>query len=188
MGNPSIKKSMSNLCERFSFKQHNSSMYNAPANGLAEALNKTFCNLLKKIVDKSKRDWPERVGEALRAYQTTYRTPTQATPYSLVYGVEVVLPLERQIPSLKIAIHEGLTNEDNAKLRLQELETLDEKRLEAQQLLECYQARLSRAFNKKIRLRSFQIGDLVLAIHRPIIITHKTGSKFTSKLDGPYVV
>ena len=72
------------------------------------------------------------------AYCTTYRTPTQATPYSLVYGVEVVLPLERQIPSLRITI----------------------------------QARISRTFNKKVRPRSFQVGDLVLAIRRPIIVTH----------------
>ena len=57
--------------------------------------------------------------------------PTQATPYSLVYGVEAVLSLEHQIPSLQIAIQEGLTGEENAKLRLQELEALDEKRLEA---------------------------------------------------------
>ena len=44
--------------------------------------------------------------------------PTQATPYSLVYGVEAVLPLESQIPSLRISIEEGLTGEENAKLRL----------------------------------------------------------------------
>ena len=75
---------------------------------------------------------------------------TQPTPYSLVYHVEVVLPLERQIPSLRIVIHEGLTDEDNAKLRLQELEALDEKQLEAQQRLECYQAHLSRVFNKSV--------------------------------------
>ena len=53
--------------------------------------------------------------------------PTQETPYSLIYGVEVVLSLECQISSLRIAIYEGLTDEDNAKLRLQELEALDEK-------------------------------------------------------------
>ena len=88
----------------------------------------------------------------------------QATLYSLVYGVEAVLPLERQIPSLQIAIQEGLTNEENARLRLKELEALDEKRLEAQQRLECYQARLSRAFNKRVQPRSFQVGDLVLVM------------------------
>ncbi|KAG5531746.1 hypothetical protein RHGRI_026388 [Rhododendron griersonianum] len=126
--------------------------------------------------------------EALWAYRTTYRTPTQATPYSLVYGVEAILPLERQIPSLRDAIQEDLTHEDNARLRLEELEALDEKRLEAQQRLECYQARMSKSFNKKVRLRSFQKGDLVLTIRRPINATHKIGGKFISKWDGPYVV
>ena len=113
---------------------------------------------------------------------------TQATPYSLVYGVEVVLPSKCQIPSLQIAIQEGLTGEENVKLKLQELEALDEKRLEAQQRLECYQARLLSAFNKIVKPRSFQVGNLVIAVRRPIITTHRTGNKFTSKWDGPYVV
>ena len=93
--------------------------------------------------------------EALWAYRTTYRTPTQATPYSLAFGVEVVPPLERQIPSLRLAIQEGVTKEENAQLRLAELEAFDEKRLESQQNLECYQARLSRAFSKKVCLRCY---------------------------------
>ncbi|CAM8989514.1 unnamed protein product [Rhodiola kirilowii] len=181
-------KLMTNLCEKFKFKQYKSSMYNAPANGLAEAFNKTLCNLLRKVVGKSKRDWHEKIGEALWAYRTTYKTPTQATPYALVYGVEAVLPLELQIPSMRIAIQEGLSSDENDKLHLAELEALDEKRLQTQQSLQCYQARLSRAFNKKVRPRSFQKGDLVLAVRRPIITSHKTGSKFKEKWDGPYVV
>ena len=72
-------------------------MYNVLVNGLAEAFNKTLGSLLKKAVSKAKRDWHERIGEVLWAYRTTFQTPTQATPYSLVYGVEADLPLERQI-------------------------------------------------------------------------------------------
>ncbi|KAM1510407.1 hypothetical protein ACFX10_019464 [Malus domestica] len=87
-----------------------------------------------------------------------------------------------------MVIQEGLTEEENLKLRLQELETLDERRLEAQQYLECYQARLSKAFNNKIRPRSFQTRDLVLALRRLIITTHKTKNKFTSMWDGPYII
>ena len=111
-GKPFYNKLMSNICERFSFKQHNSSMYNTPANGLVKAFNKTLWNLLKKIINKSKKDWHEQVGETLWAYQTTYQMPAQVTLYSLIYGVEVVLPLEHQIPSLRIDIHEGLTDKD----------------------------------------------------------------------------
>ena len=40
----------------------------------------------------------------------------------------------------------------------------------------------------KVHLWSFQVGDLVLAIRRPNITTHKNGNKFTSNWDGPYVV
>ncbi|XP_070041633.1 uncharacterized protein [Nicotiana tomentosiformis] len=101
---------MNKICEIFGFKQRNFSMYNVAANGLAEAFNKTICNFLKKVFSKSKWDWHNRMEETLWAYRTTHRTPTQATIYALVYGVEFVLPLERQIPSLRLAIQEGKFN------------------------------------------------------------------------------
>ncbi|KAF3650599.1 putative homeobox-leucine zipper protein ROC8-like [Capsicum annuum] len=148
-GKPFDNKLMNKICDLFGFKQHKSSMYHAAANGLAEAFNKTLCNLLNKVISKSKRDWHERMEEALWAYRKNYRTPTQATPYSLGFRVEAALPLERQIPSLRLAIQEGLTDEKNTKLRLVVLEAFDEKRLEAQQNLEYYQARLFRSFNKR---------------------------------------
>ncbi|XP_070041261.1 uncharacterized protein [Nicotiana tomentosiformis] len=68
------------------------------------------------------------------------------------------------------------------------LKALYEKRLEAQQSLECYQSRLSRAFNKTVHPRSFQVGDQFLAIRRPIITSHKHVGKITLKWDGPYIV
>jgi len=77
---------------------------------------------------------------------------TQSTLCTLVYGVEVVLPLEIQIPSLRIGIQVGLSNNQ---LHLAELEALNEKKLQAQYKLECCQARLTRAFNKKVQPHSF---------------------------------
>jgi len=74
-----------------------------------------------------------------------------------------------------------MIKEDNDQLRLQELEALDEKRLQAQQHIELYQARISKAFNKKVKQRIFQKGDLVLAIRRPMIMTHKAKGKFQPK-------
>ncbi|XP_049385573.1 uncharacterized protein LOC125849530 [Solanum stenotomum] len=100
----------------------------------------------------------------------------------------LILPLERQIPFLRLSIQEVLIGEENARLRLAKLEAFDEKRLESQQNLECYQDHLSRAFNKKVRLRCIQVGDKVLAVGRAIITSHKSGRKFTSKWDCPYVI
>jgi len=75
-GKSFVNKLMGSLFEKFKFSQHKSSIYNAPANGLAEAFNKTLCSLLKKVVSKSKQDWHEKFGEVLWPYQTSYRTPT----------------------------------------------------------------------------------------------------------------
>ncbi|GAA0162300.1 hypothetical protein LIER_39387 [Lithospermum erythrorhizon] len=48
-----------------------------------------------------------------------------------LYGVKVFLLLERQIQSLRIVIQEVLTQEENARLKLEELDSLDERRLDA---------------------------------------------------------
>ena len=74
-----------------------------------------------------------------------------------------------------------MTNGNNDRLRLQELEAMGEKRLQAQQHIELYQARISKAFNKKVKQIVFQKGDLVLAVKRPTIMTHKTKGKFQPK-------
>ena len=106
-----------------------STAYYSVANGLAEAFNKTIGKLLKKFISKSQRDWDDKLGECLWAYRTTVRTPTKATPFFLVYGCEVVLPLEIQISSLCVVLTIEMINEEKHQLRLQELEALDDKRL-----------------------------------------------------------
>ena len=49
-----------------------------------------------------------------------------------------------------------MTNENKYRLCLQELETLDDKRLQAQQQIELYHARIFKAFNKKVKERIFK--------------------------------
>src|SRR3954469_11443318 len=102
-----------------------------------------------------------------------YRTfGHKATPFSLVYGCEAVLPLEIQMPSLRIAIASSMTEEEKDEQRLAQLEELNEKRLKAQQQIELYQARMARAYNKRIRLRTFKKGELVLMVRRPMETAH----------------
>ncbi|KAJ4769671.1 hypothetical protein LUZ62_053928 [Rhynchospora pubera] len=164
-----------------------SSIYNPRANGLAEAFNKTLIRLLRKMVGKNHRDWHEKLQEALWAYRTTYRTPTQATPYSLVFGAEAILPLEVEIPSLRVAMHAKMSLSERAQLRLDELDAMDETRLAAQQNLELYRAHMARAYDKLARPRTFREGELVLVLRRPILGRHH-GPKFAPNWEGPYVI
>ena len=67
-------------------------------NRAIEAANKN----IKKIIEKptnTYKDWHEKLPFVLYAYRTLMRTSTGATPFSLVYGMEVVLPIEVEIPS-----------------------------------------------------------------------------------------
>ena len=48
------------------------------------------------------KDWNEFMPFALCTYHTSIRTFTSATIYSLVYGMEAILPTKVQIPSLRI--------------------------------------------------------------------------------------
>jgi len=61
------------------------------------------------------------------------------------------------------------------------LEALDDKRLQAQQQIELYQARITRAFNKKVMEQTFKKGDLLLVVRRPMVMTHKTKGKIQPK-------
>ena len=58
------------------------------------------------------RDWSEKLPFALWAYQTSFRTFTRATPYSLVYGMEAILPVEIKMDSLRVALEQQISKVD----------------------------------------------------------------------------
>ena len=54
------------------------------------------------------RDWANKLPFALKGYRTTVRISMGATPFSLVYGTKVVLPIEVQMKSLKVIVEVNL--------------------------------------------------------------------------------
>uniref|UniRef100_A0A2N9FKF7 RNase H type-1 domain-containing protein n=1 Tax=Fagus sylvatica TaxID=28930 RepID=A0A2N9FKF7_FAGSY len=132
------------------------------------------------------KDWHEHLPYALCAYRTSVRTSVGATPYSLVYGMEAVLPVEVEIPSLRILSQTQLEEAEWAQARYEQLNFIDEKRLAALCHGQLYQRRIERAYNKKARPRTFQPGDLVLK-KRNMALSDPRG-KFAPSYEGPYVV
>ena len=94
---------------------------------------------MKKTVNDIGCDWHVQLNLALWAYRTSIRTPTGATPYALVYGAEAILPLEVEIPLLRVSLKGLINDEDYRVSRLQELELLDERRQHAADHLKGYQ-------------------------------------------------
>ena len=92
---------MKELCSEFKIAHHNSSPYRPKMNGVVEVVNKNIKKIIQKMVVTYK-DWHEMLPFALHRYRTSIRTSTWATPFSLVYGMEVMLLVEVEIPSLRI--------------------------------------------------------------------------------------
>ena len=80
----------------------------------------------------------------------------------MVYEMEVVLPIEMGIRSLRTILESEIPEVDWLQNRYDQLCMIDEKRLKALYHIQGYQTRLRKTFNKKVRARDLKIGDLVL--------------------------
>ena len=119
-----------------------------------QAANKNIKKILRKMVETS-RDWSEKLHFALWAYRTSFRTSTRVNPFSLVYGMEVVLPNEIEVGSLRIALEHQIAEADWLRARYNQLNLLDEKRLRAANHMHAYKRKMVRAFQKKVKPRKF---------------------------------
>ena len=132
--------------ELYNIEHHKSSPYRPQANGAVEAANKNVKNILAKIVVTYK-DWAEKLPFSLWVYRTSICVLSRATPYSLVYSSEAVLPIEVEIQSLRVLVETKVLEDDWAKPRYEQLALIQEKRARAQYHTQGYQKRIARAFN-----------------------------------------
>ena len=76
--------------------------------------------------------------------------------------MEAVLPFEVEVPSLRILAEFGLKESKWAQARFDQLNLIEGKCLAVISHGRLYQKRVKNAFDKKVRLRRFNEGDLVL--------------------------
>ena len=94
------------MTQHYTVVHKKSTSYYPQANGFAEYTNKTLQNISRKIVNENITDWDTKLNSALWAYRRSFKTSIQATTFRLAYGLESVMPVEFQIPSLRIQVKE----------------------------------------------------------------------------------
>ena len=97
--------------------------------------------------------------------------------------MEAVLPIEVEIPSLRIVEDVDLDESEWIQNRLDQLELIDEKRLTVVCHGPVYQQRMRKAFDKKVRPRYYKPGDLVLK--RIILLQGDPRGKWVPTYEGP---
>jgi len=152
------------------------------SNGQVEATNKTLIQIMKKKLGPKKGAWVEYLPEVLWSYRTTVKTATGETPFALTYGMEAVLPVEVGSPSFRVAHYNPGLNEDGINLQL---DLLQERREDARVASAAYQSRVAKYYDKRVKPRSFGVGDWVL---RKVNLMTKepADGKLGPKWEGPY--
>ena len=137
--------------------------YSTPAypqgNGQAEAVNNVIMSRFKKMLDDAKGRWVEELPHVLWAYRTTPRRSTGETPFSMSYGTEAVIPIEKGFPTLRT---QSFNPSNNDELLERSLDLIEERRESAMVQLAYYQHKLKKGYDVKVKLRPLEPGDLVL--------------------------
>ncbi|XP_028114984.1 uncharacterized protein K02A2.6-like [Camellia sinensis] len=149
-----INRHVGRLLDAYQIKHHKFSPYYPQRNGQAEAANKTLIRILSKMMDEARGIWSEQLPVAFWAYRMSKRRLTQATPFSLVYGSEIVLLVEL---AARMAMSAHLVPDS----RKNDIEAAEEIRDWASRAMEKYHQSTARTYNQSVQHRKFNEGDLV---------------------------
>jgi hypothetical protein len=166
----------------------NSSPYYAQANGQAESSNKVLIRLIKKKIAEKPKRWHEVLSEALWAHRVSRHGATKVTPFELVYGQEAVLPIEVNLQACRVACQDGLSAVVYGELMMDRIDGSSESRLTALKEIQKEKLRVARAYNKRVREKSFQIGELVWKTILPIGSRDNKFGKWSPNWEGPFKV
>ena len=120
-------------------------------NEQAKAVNKVIVNGLKKMLDDAKGRWVEELPHVLWAYRTTPRRSTGKTPFSMSYGVEIVIPIETGFLTLRT---QSFNPSNNDELLERSLDLIEERKESARVQLAYYQHKLKQGYDAKVKTKT----------------------------------
>jgi hypothetical protein len=176
---------MSELTEKLGLHHENSTPYYPQANGQVEEINKVLITMFRRMIGIHKTSWHTILFSALWAYQTSVKSATRFTPFQLVYGIQSILSIESEIPSLKLVV-ELLLNTSVEEECLLYLMQLDETRRDAALVIETQKKCLKAQYDKHVKPHVFSEVDPVLLYEKYHDLLR--ADKFKAMWRGPYIV
>jgi hypothetical protein len=142
--------------------------------------------LIKRKINEHPRRWHEVLSEALWAHRISCHRATKTSPYHLVYGQEAVLLWEITAGSRRVEFQNDLMVEEYVALMNDNVKDLTELRLWSLEKIKENKAKVARACNKKIKLKEFQVGDLVWEVVLPLGTKDAAYGKWSPNWHEPY--
>ncbi|KAL1326449.1 hypothetical protein AAHE18_13G229600 [Arachis hypogaea] len=144
-----------------------------------------------EIIDFIKEYIIHRFGipQTLSTDQGTMITGSTGTsPYKLVYGHDAVLPLEINLNTLRILKQNDLPVDDYWNAMFDELNELDSERILALENIVRQKESIARSYNRRIKEKSFDIGELVFKVILPMEKKSKFLGKRSHAWEGPFQI
>jgi hypothetical protein len=105
-----------------------------------------------------------------------------------VYGQEVILPIEVSLGEYRPAKQNDLSIDTHHVLMMDNIDEVTDKCMDALEAIQKDKRRVARAYNKRVKAKSFQVGDLVWKIILPIGSKSNKFGKWSPSWEGPYKV
>lgn len=93
-GTQIAEKKLGKFREENGIKLTSALVYHPQSNGQVEVTNRTITTFLKWKVGENLGTCADLILETMWSYQTSIRTPTGYTPFTLAFGINVVVPSE----------------------------------------------------------------------------------------------
>jgi transposase InsO family protein len=150
-------------CADYGIHHQPSSATHPQTNGQVERANGFILQGMKTRIfhdlEARGRNWHKELPSVLWALRTNINRSTRDTPFNLVYGADVVLPLEIYLESARV-VH--FNADGQAEARELNSKLLEEKCNTVLANVQKYQESLKRYYNKSVVQRELNVGDLVL--------------------------
>jgi len=128
------------------------------------------------------------LSEALWALRISQYGATKVIPFKLVCGHEVILTIEVNLDAYRSAKQNDISAVDYYDLMMDNIDEVIDKRLKALKEIEKDKLRVARDYNKKVKGKSFQVGDLVWMTILPLGMKINKFGKWSPSWEGPYKV
>ena len=91
---------ITHLCDLYGVQKLRTLPYHAQTNGQVEHMNQTIIRMIGKLEEDKKACWSEHLLELLLAYNATCSAVTRHSPYYLLFGRRLRIPVDYLFPTL----------------------------------------------------------------------------------------
>jgi hypothetical protein len=141
---------MINFCRKYNIFSGHSTAYYPQGNVLAKSSNKSLMTIIKKVLIENKKSWHIHLKYSLWENQIGTNKSICMSPFQLVYGTDIILPINLSLPVMKLWQDANKYPNDVTR-RINQIIEVQQNSVEVDDKLQKYQDNMKALLDKKIQ-------------------------------------